>query len=432
MEDEAGMTTIRPFRGWHYQGDVSKLVAPPYDVLTEADKQALLAKSADNIVSVDLPHTPPKQLGPDEAYQAAAEKLRRLQAEGVLIQDDTPAVYAYEQRYSLAGEVHARRVMLCGVRATPFYESIWPHEQTFAGPRADRMRLTEVTQVQMSPIFGFYDDVAGVSQSLWSAVRGEPLARGELNGVSEQLWAVADHDVLATVCAGMVDRKIYIADGHHRYTTAMEYANRLIEAGQIDAQHEAAFVLFALAPIRGGGLVALPTHRLLSDIPAGLAPDAVIAATAPAMDWKREPIRDELFDDSDKFLQPFGRGAMAMLDRSLESVWIGRLVQPEAMRTLEPEKPDCWRGLDVAVLHRLVIDEAIAPQCDGEPAVAYTPHGREVRQALSDGACELAVMLQGTPVEAVQAVSEARANMPHKSTYFYPKLTTGMVLKPLT
>jgi uncharacterized protein (DUF1015 family) len=148
------MADIRPFRGWHYTGDVSKLIAPPYDILDAKDKQALLAKSADNIVAADLPHVPPKELGPDEAYLAAAGKLAELRTSGALVQDGEPALYAYSQTFTWAGKSHTRRALLCGVRATEFYQDIWPHEKTFAGPKADRLRLTEVTHMQLSPIFG--------------------------------------------------------------------------------------------------------------------------------------------------------------------------------------------------------------------------------------------------------------------------------------
>jgi uncharacterized protein (DUF1015 family) len=290
------------------------------------------------------------------------------------------------------------------------------------------MRLTEATRTQLSPIFGFFDDAHGAGEKLWAAVDGDPAVCGELDGVSERLWPVTDPDVLAEVCAAMIDRKIYIADGHHRYTTALEYARRSAdcEAEQVDESH---YVLFALAPIRGSGLVVLPTHRLIRC--AALSAETVAGASAPAMRWRREALEEEFWADPQSLLAPLGPGAVAMVDRGREALWLGELAEPAVMAELAPDQPQCWRELDVAILHRLVIDEHIAPHCSGEPEIAYSPRGADAAAALADGSADLALLMRPTPVEAVMAVSEARASMPHKSTYFFPKLTTGMVLKPL-
>lgn len=425
------MTEIRAFRGWHYRGDVSALIAPPYDILSAADKQALLAKSPDNIVAVDLPHVPPKEVGPDEEYQAAAAKLRQLQEAGVLVRDARPALYAYAQTYTWAGREYTRRALMCGVRATPFYQAIWPHEHTFAGPKADRLRLTERTGTQLSPIFGFYEDTGGVSGMVWSAVGdAAPVAQGELNGVREQLWTVTDPEVIVRVATSMVDRPIFIADGHHRYTTAMNYAASLREAGKIDHMHETNFVLFALVAMDDPGLIILPTHRLISGLPDGYTCQDLQAATAEAVEWRRVPLDRRIQQDADAFLKPFGPHAMAFLDRRLDAIHVGRLRDLGAVRRLAPDQTDTWRGLDVAILHRFFLEEHLGRQA-GELQVGYTAHGDEAVEALRSGDAQLVAMLQGTPLADVRAIALDRAVMPHKSTYFYPKLATGMVLKPL-
>lgn len=147
---------IRPFRGWHFPGsDVSKTIAPPYDILNQQDKDQLLARSSDNIIAVDLPHVPPKDLGPEEAYLGAAKLLNEWKKSGVLVQEKAPALYAYEQSYSWAGKTFSRRAMFAGVRSTPLGEDVIPHEHTFDGPKADRLKLTECTKTQLSPILVF-------------------------------------------------------------------------------------------------------------------------------------------------------------------------------------------------------------------------------------------------------------------------------------
>jgi uncharacterized protein (DUF1015 family) len=271
---------IRPFRGWHFRGpDVSLQIAPPYDILDQSDKDAFLAAEKTNIVAVDLPHCPPKSVGPEECYKAAASLLEKWKKTKVLYRDDKPALYAYEQTYTWAGRTYARRAMLCGVRATPLGADVIPHEHTFAGPKADRLKLTTATKMQLSPIFGFYEDPIGVTEKLWSTAPSDPTLEGELRGVREKLWVVTDENIIGEICAGLKDTRVYIADGHHRYTTAMNYRDALRDSGLIDEEHEANFVLFALVARTDPGLLILPTHRMIS----GLKGDFTLSKLCDAM-----------------------------------------------------------------------------------------------------------------------------------------------------
>lgn len=420
---------IRPFRGWRYPtGDVSNVIAPPYDVLNQGDKDALLDRSRTNIVAVDLPHMPPKELGPDEVYQAAADRLATWKAEGVLVQEDAPALYAYEQTYTWAGKTYHRRAMLCGLRAAPLGTDVIPHEHTFDGPKADRLRLTETTQMQLSPIFGFYRDPTGknITDMLFASV-GQPLLTGELNGVREALWVVDDAGTIAEIQAALANTPAYIADGHHRYTTAMNYAKRLREEGTIDSEHETNFVLFCLVSRDDAGLLVLPTHRVI----AGLKQPLQTAQLQPMLGegWRVQDfeVSGDLADadaamtdlpaNSMIVVTPDGAKAVSLLDP--------RLMQEKARTMSEP-----WRTLDVAILHELLLP-AIGALAEGEPDVTYTPNGNAARDAVRSGEADAAVLMRGTPVTAVEAVADEGESMPHKSTYFYPKLATGMVLKPL-
>ena len=424
---------IRPFRGWRYSGDagdVSSYIAPPYDVLNQQDKDNLLSRSEQNIVAVDMPYVPPKELGPEEVYRQAAERLKQWQADGVLVQDDRPAIYAYEQTYSWAGKTYSRRAMLCGVRATALGEDVIPHEHTFAGPKADRLRLTECTGVQLSPIFGFFDDAGGVSETLWSAARGAPTIQGKLRDVHEKLWVIDDEAVIAKIAAALADRPVFIADGHHRYTTAMNYATELRKSGRIDEKHEANFVMFCLVARSDPGLLVLPTHRMVRGLKEGFSVEA-LAESLPEFTWKRCSVDEANLADADAFLRKYGSGAMAFIGAHPAEIWVGRLNDPKAMAELAPDECEEWRRLDVAILHRLVIDKALAAWKTDQTALEYTPDGRAVMAACKAGSIDLGVCMQGTPLEAVEAIANRGASMPHKSTYFYPKLATGMVIKPL-
>ena len=423
---------IRAFNGWRFgRSEVSQVIAPPYDILSAQDKKAMLAVDASNIVAVDMPQVPPTAAGPDAVYAGAAKLLAQWKASGVMARDARPALYAYQQDYVWAGKAYSRRAMLCGVRATPFGQDVIPHEHTFAGPKADRLKLTQHTRMQLSPIFGFYRDPRGAaSDLLWTAAKGDPDACGMLRGVTEKLWVIQDAGVIRRVAAILKTVPVFIADGHHRYTTAMNYRDALKAAGKIDDQHEANYVMFALVDRDDPGLLILPTHRIVRGLRAGFTV-AKLAAGAKEFSWQRLSIEGFDFRNAGDALKRFGPHAMAVVGASRSEVWIARLNDAKAMDAAAPAEALAWRQLDVAILHKLILERALSPWLASEPAIEYTPDALKVQAACQSLRAPLGVCLQGTPIEAVEQIALAGAAMPHKSTYFYPKLATGMVLKPL-
>ena len=423
---------IRPFRGWQYKttnGDVSKLVAPPYDILSADDKQQLLAASPVNIVSVDMPHVPPKELGPDEVYRQAAARLAQWQQSGVMVQSDQPAIYAYEQTFAWAGRTFSRRALLCGVRASELGKEVIPHEHTFAGPKADRLKLMQYTSMQLSPIFGFFEG-KDAADTLWSAVKGEPTLHGELRGVTEKLWAITDPQVISAVAGKLSAKPVFIADGHHRYTTALNYRDWLVEQkGAIGAEHEANFVMFALVEKADEGLLVLPTHRIIRGLSSNFDLAKLMSA-APEFSWQRLPAEAD-FGNADALLAPFGEHSLAFVGPGAKELWVGTLKDISAMAQAAGDQLPAWRELDVAILHKLIVDRALSAFKTPQTAIDYTPDGPAVLDACRHSDAQLGVCMQGTPLAAVETIARAGASMPHKSTYFYPKLATGMVLKPL-
>jgi len=426
---------IRPFRGWRYPGDstasVTGRVAPPYDVLSQADKDALLAADPRNIVAVDLPHVPPKDVGPHEAYQGALDTLEQWKASGVLIHETLPAVYAYEQTYKWAGREYSRRAMICGVRATELGQGVIPHEHTFEGPKADRLKLSQYTRMQLSPIFGFYHEPSGnAAEALWAAAAGPPTIHAQLKDVTEKLWVVTAPEVIASVQMALRDVPVYIADGHHRYTTAMNHAKALRAEGKIDAEHEANFVMFTLVEQMDPGMLILPTHRVMRGLSPEFSVERLVKAT-PAFAWKRCSVDDMDLRDAGSWLHKYSPGAMAFIGAKPAEIWIGRLTDAGAMAAAAPDHSEAWRKLDVAILQKLIVDKALAPWRTDAFFIEYTPDAKTVLAACNHARAQLGVCMQGTPLEAVMTIANAGESMPHKSTYFYPKIATGMVLKPL-
>ncbi|MBT3199357.1 MAG: DUF1015 domain-containing protein [Phycisphaerales bacterium] len=426
---------IRAFKGWRFtpegSDDISNYIAPPYDVLTADDKQALLDNCENNVVGVDLPYVPPKRVGPDEVYAAAAARIKEWQKSGLLSQDDAPCIYVYEQTYSWAGTSYTRRAMLCGVRATELGVDVIPHEHTFAGPKADRLKLTKYTNLQLSPIFGFYNDPQQqITKILETAAAEVPQATGAMDSVEQKLWRISDPQAIESIVKILDNEPAYIADGHHRYSTAAKYAKALREAGTIDEDHEANFVMFALVAGDDPGLLVLPTHRVVKKLTEEFSLD-VLRDVLDMFEWtKYEGDKPDL-SDADGFLKPYGDGAMALIGPDGADVWIIRLASREAMTDAAADECQAWRDLDVAILHTLVLN-AVKPWCKTEElTVEYTPDGDKALAACKSGKASLAIVMQGTPLQAVIDIADAGASMPHKSTYFYPKLATGVVFKPL-
>lgn len=427
---------IRPFRGWRYaapDGEVSRLIAPPYDVLSASDKDRLLAGSENNIVAVDLPHVPPKQLGPRSAYDEAARRLAGWQADGTLTRDAQPCLYVYEQAYPWAGRSHVRRALIAGVRATPFGQDVIPHEHVFGGPIADRMLLTEVTRMQLSPIFGFHEDPAGeVGQVLARTAEAPPALHGTLDGVTEKLWALDDVDTIRRVQQALRDVPAFIADGHHRYTTALDYRKRLDPDPAFGPDHEANFVMFALVAADDPGLVILPTHRMLSGL--GAWSMDTLSARLPEFSWRRAGAAEPGEAGAaaiERSLDQAGPGAMALIAGESAELWIATLTDPAAMAEAAPEASDVWRSLPSAVVSKLIIEKGLGAGESERTAVEFTAHTAEAIAACRSGRADLAVCIQGISIDAVERIALSGASMPHKSTYFYPKIATGMVIKPL-
>ncbi len=426
---------IRPFKGWRYatgsDGELGSVLAPPYDVLSGTDKQRLLAGDGHNIVAIDLPQVPPSQAGPDALYAQAADLLSQWRDEGVLVQEDAPALYVYDQTFGWAGREYTRRSLLTGVRATELGADVIPHEHTFAGPKEDRLKLTRATGMQLSPIFGFYDDPGqAVAKALQVACDRAPDAVGQLGDVGQKLWVLREAATVQIVRDALAEVPAYIADGHHRYTTAMNYAAGLRESGQIGPDHEASFVLFALVAREDPGLLVLPTHRVFRGLNEQFSVGKMIQAMK--LLFEVNPVSNPPADltDADAYLAGVGPGTMGIIAQ--DQLFTCRLTHPERMVEIAPEHCQPWRELDVAILHELVTERILKPWRTDAYAVDFTPDGQAARQAVDQGHADVAFLLQHTPVRAVRAVADAGDSMPHKSTYFYPKLATGLVIKPLS
>lgn len=432
------MADIRPFAGIRYSDSLadrfSDLIAPPYDVLGESDKQSLLARNPNNIVEIDLPHIPPKTAGPDAVYQQSRQTLQKWMEQGILKQDGRRAIYPYSQTYAHSGRTFHRRGLIALVRLTPFGENVIPHERTYKGPIEDRLKLMQETGVQLSPIFGLFPDPKNeITQLLYSGV-AKPERSGTLDDVRNDLWSVIDADIERQVIDLFKSRKIYIADGHHRYTTALQYQFEQEQAhgGPLPPAHPANYCMFVLVSMQEPGLLIQPTHRIIGGLDSF---DIASFKQALGDDWDvtATTLRPDHVDELAHTLPGYPPNTFGMFDGKTRKLHTLTLKNPSLLAKYEPEKSAAWQQLDVAILQRYLLDEILQPKFAGgrELTKAYTADAHAV-SAMTDGKkYQIALLLKPTPLHALELLGEHGEVMPQKSTYFFPKVATGMVINPL-
>jgi uncharacterized protein (DUF1015 family) len=408
---------VQPFRALHYDRDrvdgLQRVVAPPYDVIDAEQRAELVERSPYNVVGIDLPQG-------DDPYAHAAEVFEQWQREGILVRDDEPGLWALEQDYTGPdGRRRTRHGFFARVKVEDYGPGrIRPHERTHPGPKEDRLRLTRATHANLSPIFSLYDDPAGAA---WGALAphldGEPWAEvTDEDGTRHRLWRVADTQATEAVREALADKELLIADGHHRYETARVHHQ---EGG-------AGHVLMCLVALQDPGLTVFPTHRLLTELD----------------DAGRESLRTavqrdfEIAEVTTDELEPRGDGPVRMgyLDSHHGRPLMLTLRDPAIAAAALPDKPDPYRGLDTAVLEALVLQGALGMSEDDISHLHGLDYARDTAQArerVESGDAQAAFFMRGTPVSQVRDVAATGESMPPKSTYFFPKVLTGMVFNLL-
>ncbi len=416
------MAELKPLKALHYDpavaGDLADLVAPPYDVIDADQREALVARSPFNVVGIDLP------LG-DDRYADAAALLDHWKSDGVLTTDSEDALWALTQDYTGPdGESRTRRGFFARVRVTEYGPGrIRPHERTHPGPKEDRLRLTRATHANLSPIFSLYSDPDDLA---WTALEPHTAAApwGEVtdaDGTLHRIWRVADPDAVAKAIDALADTELLIADGHHRYETARVYAE------EIGGEGPHRYVLMCLVALEDPGLTVFPTHRLVRGLDAA----------------RQEALGQAIKDDfeiarvtRDEIAPPPGDGPLELgyIDSHFRQPYRLTLKSQEIADAALPEMPDAYRRLDVGVLEALLLKRALGLTDDDISHLNGFGYARDVDQALDlidSKAYDAAFLVRPTPVEQVREIAATGQNMPPKSTYFFPKVLTGLVFNPL-
>jgi uncharacterized protein (DUF1015 family) len=422
------MADVQPLRALHYEpavsGPLADVVAPPYDVIDAGQRAALLERSPVNVVAVDLPE------GEPDRYAAARERFEGWQRDGVLVRDERPALWAHTQDYTGPdGRRRTRRGFFCRVRIEGYGPGrVRPHERTHPGPKEDRLRLTRATRANISPIFSLYSDPR---EAAWSALAPftEREPSGEVTDADDtvhRIWRVEDADAIAAVQAATRDAELLIADGHHRYETMQAYAEEVDAAGAASGD-EHRYILMCLVALEDSGLTVFPTHRLVNGLDE---PRRAALAQALQRDF------DVVEIAPDELAPPPGDGPLQLGYVSSQDERAYRLTlkdQAIADAALSGHS-QAYRRLDTGVLETLLLKGALGLSDDDISHFNGLFYARDVDEALRfvrSGEYDAAFVMRPTPIEQVRDVAAAGENMPPKSTYFFPKLLTGLLFNPL-
>jgi len=419
------MACVRPFSALRYNverfPDLAAVLAPPYDIINAAQQQALYYRDPHNVIRLEYGVQSPQDTPEDNRYTRAHATLNTWCEEQVLVQEARPAFYPHRQQFTWAGQTHARQGFFAAVELAPFDEGdVLPHEWTLKGPKDDRLKLMRACLASFSPIFGLYDGAnSGIGELLERATSQAPLATAHGEEFDEVLWRSEDAALNEAIATALSQRQILIADGHHRYETMLAMRDLLrteFPDAPVTADLNYAFML--LVDLHDPGLLVLPTHRLLL-----LNAEMRSAFCRVASDHFTQEKLPDLRPDAVTDLLARHEGEHAFLYYADHTFTL--LTRPKVERNGLPL-------LDVMVLQ----EDLIAPLLAADPAgvatlernVRYTHDLDEALAAVDSGEVQSAILLNPTPVQDVLTLAAAGIRLPQKSTYFYPKVPTGLVM----
>lgn len=421
------MAQITPFKALRFTekaGPIRELVCPPYDIISEEARRAYLRQNPRNVIRLELPREG------EDPYAQAGQVLSEWESEGMIATDAVPGIYIYEEAFTAYGKACTVKGFICRVKLEEFSAGVvLPHEETLSKAKTDRFDLMRATHCNFSQIYSLYNDDGGCAALLDRLSAGAPDQElTDSDGVTHRLWIVPENALTADLCRRFSDKKLYIADGHHRYETALNYRRALAEAG-VAPGGAADYVMMCLVAMEHPGLVVFPTHRIVRGLDRFCA-DTVLKTCREYFDLT------ELSDaaEANRALEnayAVGKKAFVLYSGRYTLLTLRDL---SVMADILPGASSALRGLDVSVLHSLVLERLFGidkVNMAAGASLTYTRDAAEAVSAVDNGAADCAFLLNPTRVEEIRDVAAAGEKMPQKSTYFYPKLITGMVMNAL-
>lgn len=426
------MAEIKAFRAMRYTdnaGDISKNVCPPYDIISEEERLGFLAKSENNIVKLELPKG-------DSPYEVAAKALSEMRKNGVLSNDSQPGLYIYEEEFTAYGETKKVRGLYTRVKLCEFSEGVvLPHEETLSKAKADRFNLMSTTFCNFSAIYSMYTDEEKIIRTKIDALaeRKPDVEFTDYEGIVQRIWCIYDSENIAFIEKAFADKKLYIADGHHRYETALNFKKKLIQDGIIkDENHPGNYCMMFLADIDHEGLVVFPTHRMVKDLKDFNSAKALEGMSQYFEIEKMncpKCLEKALLKNTDKnsFGYFDGNDSYLLILKDTNEA-------KSALDSMLQGKSEAYKGLDVSVLHNLILEKIFGIDKENmanQINLNYTRSYDEAIERVKAGNYNCSFLLNSTKVRQIKDVAAAGEKMPQKSTYFYPKLITGLVMNEI-
>jgi len=423
------LAEIYAFRGIRYNerliNDLGAVICPPYDVISPEEQKAYYEKDEYNVIRLEYGMASPKDTSKNNKHTRAAATFAQWLDQGILRRDNAPALYIHEQHFTYKGTRKKRLGFTCCVKLEPWENKIiYPHENTVAGIKSDRLELMQACQANISPILALYDDPGQkVAQLLSGQMRRKLVLDLASGGEHHKVWIVTDWEFIQRVSHFIASKPLYIADGHHRYEIALAYQKEKQEQVLAGTGDEAFnFVMMTLVSLSTPGLFVLPVHRLVR----GLSPSTLA-------DFKNR--LEEFFTlestSQDSLDSSLTEGKIGVLGLKPEKAMVLRLHPEVDVKEIMPkDHPEAYRRLDVSFFQHLIVEKLLKTHDRVE--IGYTHSAEIAKSQIENGEYQLAFLLSSISVERIKAIADSNDRMPGKSTYFYPKLPTGLVINSLS
>ncbi len=422
------MAEVCPFRGIRYNegivGDLAQVICPPYDIIAPEERKLYYEKSAYNAIRLELQAEEPEDNALVNKYKRAAITLQQWLLQGILQVDRVPCFYLHDQHFDYLGEKRVRRGLIARVKLEPWGSGIYPHEETYSKAKDDRLQLMQTCQASFSPLLSLYqDDKQRVASILAEASQAKPLIEIAHSGERHVVWAITNSKIQQQIKRSLAAQPLYMADGHHRYETALDYQRERASAVPTFSGKEALnYVMMTLVDFSDPGLVVLPIHRLVR----GISP-SVLAGLKNRLEaffiLESVPlVRDLIGSSKSSHLGVLGLepGCLVFL-KERQDVSVGAM--------MPGNRSQAYREFSLSLLNHIILDKVLSGAKDLD--IAYSVNAIEAYQQIRERKYQLAFLLNPPQPETVKAIADANDRMPRKSTYFYPKLPAGLIINLL-
>ncbi len=431
------MADIRAFKGIYYNksaaGDLAVCICPPYDIISPEQQKELYESSPYNFVRVEFTRNDPGDTDPNSKYQHAGTSLEEWLKQGILKMDEAPAIYLYDQSFTYSGKPYRRRSIIAAVKLEEWSKMIVrPHEDTLAKPKADRLNLLRKLQANTSPILSLYEDKQKrVAKVLAAQEKKKPLLNIKCGDETHVVRAITEPAEINEIREAMANEPLYIADGHHRYESALNYSREQRASHAAAGELPSDLVMMTMVEMSDPGLVIFPTHRLISGIPQSSI-EGLKAKLPVFFDIEEIPAnKAEMWKKVEAALKKTSHGVPAIILAGLKKDTLLSLTLRNlaaANQVMPANHSDVYKKLDVSVLDHLILFKLLDLPPKDEGIVAFTHDEKEALSRVNSGEAQLAFILGPVNPQNIRAIADASDRMPRKSTYFYPKLPSGLII----